>query len=195
MDNIMRLCHPAAEDVIGKCRHVEAKVDIKEISDRMEIADVLLLFGRGIDRNDVSLVEQAFHEGASLSLGYYVGELQGYLDRFRMMAQSPIQPLSGTQHRIGNISIEVSGDTARVESYTDVCWRRHHPDGTVVDELAAARALDNMERRDGRWAITSRKLVWDWAATIAAGVLPWQDSETHLPGRRDAEDPAIVFWK
>ena len=170
-------------------------MDIDEVSARLEITDVLLRLGRGIDRNDVTLVTAAFHPEATLSLGYYVGDLGGYLARFRAMAEAPVQPLSGVQHRVGNMSVEAVGDTARVESYYDVCWRRQLPDGGAVDELAAARALDKLERRGGVWAITSRTLVWDWAASFPAGPTPWTGSDAHVVGARDMNDPAVAFWR
>lgn len=169
-------------------------MDIDEISARFAISDVLFRLARGVDRNDLALVESAFHPGADLSLGYYVGDVEGYLGRFRQMSRAAEQPLTGVQHRIGNMLIEVHGDRARVESYYDVCWRRAVPDGGQVDELAAVRALDRMEQREGRWAILSRTLVWDWAVTLSAQPTPWAESDLHQAGRRDAQDPSVAFW-
>lgn len=170
-------------------------MNIDEISDRLTITDVLLRLGRGVDRNDVDVVEGSFHFDATLSLGYYVGDLVGYLARFRAMADAPQPSLSGVQHRIGNISIKVRGDAAATESYYDVCWRRALESGEEVDELAAARALDRFERRDGRWAIMARTLIWDWAISLKASPLPWANSVTHVMGRRDSDDPSVRFWQ
>jgi hypothetical protein len=71
----------------------------------------------------------------------------------------------GLRHTISTAAIEVDGDEA-----TSVCYL----DADSIDirtgsrSLAGGRYLDRLVRRDGRWLIRERRIVVDYASTLAA---------------------------
>jgi len=91
-----------------------------------------------------------------------------------------------TMHMIGNSSIELDGNVAYGETY---CLSVH--DGGKDHQAVYNRYVDRFEKRDGKWAIASRKVVFDISHNIPAGVPYGKDlSEPLTWGRRDKLDPS-----
>src|ERR1700747_1495059 len=73
---------------------------------------------------------------------------------------------SATKHRVSNVLIAVTGDTATAESQIHA-WHRMLPEPGADDappkELSvSARNVDRLQRRNGEWRFASRVLVFDW---------------------------------
>jgi len=60
-----------------------------------------------------------------------------------------------------NLLIELDGDAATAESYC-ITFARIKAGGGYYHSFVGARMIDRLERRDGRWGIAHRQLVWDW---------------------------------
>src|SRR5262249_14166121 len=79
---------------------------------------------------------------------------------------------------------EIDGDTAHAETYCLAAMRRR--DGDAF-ELVGARYLDRFERRDGRWAIAARVVIFESALDPAiAGAF----AAACVPGTQDKSDPS-----
>jgi hypothetical protein len=91
----------------------------------------------------------------------------------------PSSDYSATQHFIGNLLIEVDGDSASSETYF-VARQRFGHDGMDYDFVIAGRYLDRWERRGGAFRISSRTLVWDWMRTDPVST-PWPGPDHHVP--------------
>ena len=63
-------------------------------------------------------------------------------------------------HAVTNVSIELDGDLAFVESLV-LMWQRLVKDGIEFDIPVAGRYLDNFARIDSEWRISARTLVFD----------------------------------
>ena len=87
-------------------------------ADKIEIADIVYKYCRAIDRMDRELLESVFH-GDSV---HHHGEYEGPSSDFCNFAFDILSEMEFTQHHIGNILIEVDGDTAWSESY----WTAYH---------------------------------------------------------------------
>jgi hypothetical protein len=139
---------------------------LDELLDRQEINDCLLRFSRGIDRQDSELAKSAYHPdaiddhiafvGSGADLVDWVsgyqgkdGWVRGYLQR------------AYAQHYNTNVSIELDGDVAHVESYYQMVERPD--DEFAITQLMGGRYIDRFEKRDGRWAIAARILTVGWS--------------------------------
>lgn len=125
-----------------------------------EITQVIHRLARASDRGDVDLAAECYHEGATEDHGGFVGPAQEFITRRGpiQFAETPSIPLMW--HAITNISVELDGDRAFVESLVFV-WQRLVKDSVEFDIPVAGRYLDIFEKRDGRWRISARTLVFD----------------------------------
>jgi hypothetical protein len=124
------------------------------------IRDALARYARGADRNDVELIRSAYHPDARDSHGYFSGTIDGFVEWFRERHAVVTQSM----HFLGNCLIEFDGDEmAFVETYCQAFQRLRDPatPGTLQDLHVLCRYLDHFERRDGRWAIAARTVVYE----------------------------------
>lgn len=165
---------------------------LHELDARLQIHDVLMRACRGVDRLDRNMMIAGYHPDAIDRHGSFEGSREEFADwvigRHRGMILS-------CMHLIGNEYIEVSGDTARCESYV-VCYYRMKDGDGLVDFTAPGRYLDTFEKRDGKWKILDRQVVFekdriDPVDRISEGPL----TEMLVKGRRDRQDPAYAFFQ
>lgn len=131
---------------------------VRTLLDKQEIAELLTRYCRGVDRGDADLVAQAYHEGAVEDHGgTYLGPASEYVAMLRrVLPKAPRMT-----HSITNLLIEIDGETAIAECYMTTFSRREL--GTEsFDSLTLARAVDRLEKRDGRWGIVHRRIAWEW---------------------------------
>lgn len=170
---------PAA-DGLGEDRL--AADGLAELLDRQRITEVLHRYCRAVDRLDHELLLSTYHPDAVDDHGSFVGTAADFAVRtVRRMAEA----YEATQHRLGNVTIDLRGDTAWVESYVVAT---HVLAGNAI-EHAGARYVDRFERRDGEWRIATRVVVVDWYTTGSRGE-PSHHLSAFRPGRRDREDPS-----
>ena len=86
---------------------------LAEIADRHDIHQVMLRYGRGLDRLDNELARSCYWEDATEDHGHYVGDVEGFI---RYADRSSLMFLS-TQHAILNHFCDLKGDEAFCESY------------------------------------------------------------------------------
>jgi len=79
---------------------------------------------------------------------------------------------------VSNISIELAGDFAHVETYLAAVHRVETDEG-LRDDFLRCRYIDRFERRAGEWKIAKRTVVYDWGETRAAVDKGWWDT---MPG-------------
>jgi len=169
------------------------------VSDRMQIRDAVYAWCRAVDRRDWSAVRRVFHEDGYDDHGSYQGDVDGLVSYLRQR-HSAVQQ---SQHHVGNILIEFSGEhSALAESYVVAYWRMTpasrearvlalgYDDGESgpLDGAQSGRYLDQFERREGLWRIRRRTLVWE--SNFVRPGLPeiWRGNlPRHLP-KRDADD-------
>lgn len=130
-----------------------------EFADREAIRTCLYNFCRGVDRVDMELVRSAFWPDATAEYGNFdAASAQEFVEN----ALGVLGTLEMTSHDLGNIIIDIRGDTAYVESYVRAIQRVPKPEGGRYDYVSASRYLDRMERRHDEWRIRHRVIVRDW---------------------------------
>jgi hypothetical protein len=159
---------------------------VRDLLDRAAIREVLVRYCRAADRCDEELLRSCYHRDALDRHGRFAGSA----DDFAAWV-TEVQRASSitTQHAVSNVVIELAGAMAWVESAFMATHVRPPGDGfgePFIDTFWG-RYLDRFERRDGRWAITSREVVHDWSERRACGPL-MPHADTYRQGRRDRGD-------
>lgn len=144
---------------------------------REEIREVLMRYCRGIDRGDEDLVNSAFHPDAIVDHG----------TPLPATALANIVANDGQQrmHFVGNVLIELEGDTAYVESYF-IAFSPHEVNGLPHTRSRAGRYLDRFELRGDKWKIAHRRAIDDWARLDPIDKVP-DNVGTHT-GSRTRDD-------
>jgi len=139
-----------------------AEPAVRELADREAIRDCIYRYCRGVDRFDRQLMLECYHPGAIDDHGQ--GELS--VEQFIEYAMSR-DPSRSRVHHVGNILIELHGDTALVETYW-MAYQAWMEGERQFVRSRCGRYADNFERRGGRWAIMHRRVIDDWSAVQQA---------------------------
>jgi len=161
---------------------------LRGLLDRQDIHDVLMRYCRGVDRGDTNLIASCYHPDAVDDHGAWVAT--GTEAPALIVSRMNSTPLPA-MHFLGNIHIELDGDTALVESYLQAV-RLFDRDGKRWIRVRAGRYLDRFTRRAGEWRIAERVLVDDWnRVDELAGTA--DDAQHFRPGHRDRNDPVYAL--
>ena len=151
-----------------------------------EIREVLMRLARGTDRRDAALIRSCYHADAVDDHGAF----RGGPAEFAEWVPKTLAIFESTMHVLGNVSIELDGDAARVESY---CTAHHvfppQPPGGARDMVLGLRYLDRFEKRDGRWLIAKRSCAYEYSLSLPAGDA-WPLDPPFVRGRPDRSDPS-----
>ena len=155
---------------------------VQELLDERAIRAVLVRYSRGVDRCDEALIRSVYHADASDDHGDFKGSGFDFAARVIPILRENFET---TMHDLGNVAIELDGDTARVET-TVVAYHvtaRGDPRRLVT---VGARYLDRFERRGGEWKISRRVVVVDWSKTEKIeGSFPAANFQRGARGRDD----------
>ncbi|WP_174291956.1 nuclear transport factor 2 family protein [Sphingomonas bacterium] len=168
--------------------------DLDRLLSKQAIAEVLYRRARAGDRADAELAHTCYHPGAIERHGVFDGLATDFIDVASFTRPKPGSPIKGMQHVVTNILADFEDDdTAFVESY-HVAWCQM-TDGT--DATIGGRYLDQFARRDGRWAIVHRDVIFDWSRVEPETEKFWakHPAADFLYGKRGAEDPLYQYAK
>lgn len=156
------------------------KVD--ELSSKEAIREVVYRVDRGIDRVDVDLLRTAFHSDGKVQWlspePVTVADWLGNVSKIKQMTRQ-------AQHMIGNVLIDLKGDTANVESY-EITRHLTLFGEEWKDLIYSARYLDKFSRRDGEWKIDFRFKIMDWMRILEGSDSAWDNAP--FKGVRGPED-------
>ena len=128
---------------------------LQALLDREAIRECLYRYCRGIDRADEAALRCAYWEDATDCHGAWNGSAAGFIEQ-------ALQRLRGggrRVHQVSNISIELHGEFAAVESSF---LALQAPAGATGQTFLCGRYVDRFERRRGEWRIAARTVVYDW---------------------------------
>lgn len=130
---------------------------LNRVAARLDIAELLARYCRGIDRCDADELDRVFADDASLDYG---SGAQGKASTCAGLLAA-VGAMRLTQHAIGNIIIEFEGSRARAETYC-VALHIFGESGSETEMTVGGRYLDTLEQRPGGWRIVERLYVMDW---------------------------------
>jgi SnoaL-like domain len=156
--------------------------EVRYLRDRQDIFDCIHRYTRGLDRLDAKILTRVYHSDAVDNHSGFVG----YIPEFVKWGIALEARYASTHHGITTHTCEIDGDTAHTESY--VHWFLRLKDSDEV-RAGGGRYVDRLERRNGAWKITLRRLLMDWQLE-ADGAL-WNDNvDSFALGARDRSDPS-----
>lgn len=161
--------------------------EIQALLDKQAITEQIYRYCRAVDRLDIPLGHSVWHDDAHADYGaeYYQGPGKGVID---LICQHHRGMVSHS-HQVSNILIDLRGDQAGSESYMTGTMRSDR-DGQLLQIGVWARYIDAWEKRDGRWAITHRQVVFDHEE-----VRPVTAMGRTLTSTRDQNDPSYSVLK
>jgi len=133
--------------------------------DRALISDVIYAYCQGVDRQNWAQVEDCFTADAHHDHGSFAGDTATFIG----FARDVLKQMDGTLHHIGNIRIDVIGDTASSEASFVAYHRiRAGSDGPLdaadvdTDWIVAGRYCDTWRNTGEGWRIQERNAIHDW---------------------------------
>lgn len=141
---------------------------VQELLDHAHIRDVILRYARGIDRRDWELVAACFVPGAITD---YLFVPPAPIDQVIPAIRDALARFASTMHTMGNQLIELTGDSARSETYA-ICY--HRIDSAPEPQLftVGMKYFDELARDADRWRISKRAVTFEWQTTVPLGAPP-----------------------
>ncbi|GAA5050470.1 nuclear transport factor 2 family protein [Nocardia callitridis] len=130
-------------------------LSLQEISDRMEIQDLMVRYAHAVDTAQWELLDEIFTPDAHIDYSAMGGAAGGLTETKRFLA-AMLPNFPAFQHMIGNSAIALDGDTATART---MC---HNPmvvsggEGPPSLMLCGLWYLDTFVRLDGTWRIKTR---------------------------------------
>jgi len=137
---------------------------VRVLADRDEIHDIMMRYSHGVDQREMEIVRACFAPDLT-TVGWGPGE--GFDRDALIRFISGVGHFRETMHMMGNQLIEVSGDTASMDTFAQLT---HRLDGDPEKLLVSSRYVEKLTRRDGEWAITQRGGEPAWAPNGVDGL-------------------------
>jgi ketosteroid isomerase-like protein len=132
-----------------------------QLVDRQRIVDVCTSYALALDSRDWARLRECFTPDAVALYGN-LGRNDGY-EAIEATCRSALEPLTASQHLLGNHLVEISGDLA-----TSVCYfqAQHVMESQDAGPtyIIAGRYDDDFVRSESGWRIARRTLTVMWAA-------------------------------
>ncbi len=158
-------------------------MSIEELLAKQEITDLVGLYMRGLDRLDRELLRSTFHDDATTDYGFFKGGPDAFCD----MAMNALKEHLANHHMIGQVNIDVEGDTAFGEVYFQA-FHRILAEGEERDLFISGRYVDRYEKRNDQWKFAFRSEVNDWARNDPATDDYFAATPDSLRGARKPDD-------
>jgi 3-phenylpropionate/cinnamic acid dioxygenase small subunit len=131
-------------------------LSLQEISDRIEINDLLIRYTKAIDQKDWKLLDTVFMPDAELD---YVssGGIEGRYPEVRAWLEKALAIFPVTVHYVTNSEVTLQGDraSARTAVYNPMFFK--NPDGTLHHFAVGAYYVDELVRTKQGWRVAKRR--------------------------------------
>ena len=130
-------------------------LSLQDMSDRLEIQDLLVRYCDAIDSGDYDVLNDIFTSDAHIDYTE-AGGAKGSLLEIKAYLAKALEKFSGMQHMIGLPLITLNGDTAsaRTALYNPMIVKQ---DGQPHVFFVGMWYVDKLTRTDRGWRITNRK--------------------------------------
>ena len=127
----------------------------QELSDRIEIGDLLTRYTRAIDTRDYTLLDTCFLPDAAVDYTSS-GGISGKYPEVRAWLEKALAPFSQMVHFIGNSTVELNGDEARSRTYVVNPMTLPLDGGKAHTFTVWAHYVDRLVRTADGWRIAER---------------------------------------
>ena len=145
---------------------------LQRLADESEIRRIRRLWAFARDQGDWDTVASLFHPNAPVSISWYNGNAEGFVENSRRMFGHN-KPETRSKHWFGNDRLSLNGDRALLE--TDVEVRaRDNIEGVLFDFTYEGRFFDRFEKRSRAWKIAQWTCLYDSdrVAPAVPGTIP-----------------------
>jgi hypothetical protein len=126
-----------------------------QVSDRIEINDLLVRYTRAIDTCDWDLLDTCFTPDAHIDYKSSGGVAGSYPEVRAWLAKALAQ-FDAMMHLVSNSSVELDGDSARARTYVLNPMGMKQADGSLHFFTVAADYKDRLVRTPEGWRIAER---------------------------------------
>ena len=123
----------------------DLEAEVRDLAARRDITDAVHRYMRGLDRLDPALQRSAFHDDAFVD----VGLMAGPVGEFVAFAQELLAAMDATHHMLGQVQIEVQGETATGECYFQAWHGARDEAGNPRDLFISGRYIDDYACKNG----------------------------------------------
>ena len=130
-------------------------LSLQEISDRLEIQQLMVRYARSIDTQDYALLDTCFVPDAHVDYTQS-GGTKGAYPEVRAWLEKALAPFATMMHMVGNTTLELDGDKANARTYVINPMGFPNPDGTLHMFTVGAHYVDKLARTEDGWRIAER---------------------------------------
>jgi 3-phenylpropionate/cinnamic acid dioxygenase small subunit len=128
---------------------------LEEISDRLEINDLLTRYTVAIDTKDWGMLDTCFLPDAQLDYTQ-TGGIKGAYPDVRLWLEKALAAFPMTVHFISNSTVELKGDEASARTYVINPMGYPNKDGTLHIFTVGGYYVDKLVRTSDGWRIAER---------------------------------------
>ncbi len=128
---------------------------LQEISDRLEINDLLIEYSTAIDQMDFDALDEVFSEDALIDYTAF-GGIKGNLEEAKAFLKETLPLFSATQHMIANSAVKINGDTATGRTMCHNPMLVKNDDGSENMTYIGLWYIDTFVRTEKGWRIKER---------------------------------------
>ena len=138
----------------GEAQGDHAVLSLQEISDRLEIQDLLARYSHAIDRRDFAALDRVFTPDAHIDYSA-MGGGKGDLPYIKAYLAAALKQFSGFQHLVATTELAIHGDTAHARTicHNPMIW---HDGGKAHVFFCGLWYRDKMVRTPHGWRISER---------------------------------------
>jgi hypothetical protein len=169
-------------DLLKRIQSLEARVI--HLTHREEIAEMYWRYTRGLNRHDMELLRSAFWPDGQVNYGSNSWASHEWTVSWE---RNFLRGLASQAHHLTNMTMDINGDIAHVESYLIALRRTPDEQSTI---FGCGRYIDRVDRRDGVWRIAVREFVphcWIEAKSVLGSYFPQSAIDM---GTYDRTDPS-----
>lgn len=130
-------------------------LSMQEISDRIQIQDLLARYALAVDTKDWSLLDSCFTPDAHVDYTATGGAKGSYVE-MRGWLESALLPFAVVAHYLSNSSVTLNGETAHARTYLWNPMGFKRPDGELHWFNVGAHYVDELKRTSDGWRIKHR---------------------------------------
>ena len=138
-------------------------LDPQEISDRLEIAEVLTRYSTAIDSKDFDLLDDVFTEDSTIDYSSSVPGVLGSLAEMKAWLSDVLGGFTMTQHLVSNTSYEIQGDRAMTRTMFFYPMRWQDDTGKLQTFFVGGYYEDELIKTVNGWRIRLRVEQQRWS--------------------------------
>lgn len=130
-------------------------LSLQEISDRIQIQDLLTRYALAIDTKDWALLDTCFLPDSTIDYTSTGGRKGPYAEIRKWLAEA-LAPFAVTMHCVGNTTVDLEGDHAHARTYLWNPMGYQKSDGEIHWFTVSAHYVDEIARTKHGWRIRQR---------------------------------------